>query len=698
MVGPEVHGTCGDVVEAGHVELSCQHVESSALTAIIAEASQEGHLRGPPWPLRLPLSRFRPLVPQKQPNNSLPPTQCLYEDVEIRAARRSVPTPRRAARERARMEDAMSPPFQPVARHQSWATTMIGVAALVTLAQPVALARPQDDASVLQKQGIATVNQYIDQFRRTGDRSSLLPQLQQAEREPMASYEGFVAAGDLAAAALSAITLGDIERMQDRWDPARALYGRARALALQARNSGYQARALTGLARTELLGGGNLSAASDRLGEAIRLATEAGTKDYLFDALDFAAQVEIKRGDLAAASAYLDRALALSGELEDKAKPLYGYLDRADVYLKRAEKCDYERSFDLCYDALNLARADYEQALRRAQDLGFSFLAQDTRGFLQEVEQRRALIRSQQGFQGRISAAALFHPKQASDVTINPHFLPGPDSALLGPMEAMVRQQPGLINSTDPRGAYVDGMLQQLRGNDDAALAAFLKAVELLERDRRNLRDEQSRGTFLEDKIEFYYAPTLQLLERRRLAQAFALLERSRSRAMADLLASRPLALGTGPERELFAASVKLRADIAVAQRKVFGLVASGGREKHADEIAALETQIGGREAQYHELQARMGREAPRLADLMVSEPVTLEGAQRAAAAGGYDLLYYLVLEHAVILWHINGAGAQVWNVFFPRTEVMKHVAALRDNLVDRARNERATFDEQTSR
>src|SRR2546425_3601109 len=390
-------------------------------------------------------------------------------------------------------EDAMSRQVRLAGRHRSWATTMIGVAAVVVFAQEVALAGPQDDPGALQKQGIERVNQYIDRFRRTGDRSALLPQLQQAGRELRESYNGFTATRDLAAAALSVITLGDIERMQDHWNPARALYSRAQPLAVQAHHPGYQARALTGLARTELSGGGNLSAAIDRLTDAIRLATAAGNKDYLFDALDFAAQVESGRGDLAAASAYLDRCLALRGEVDDKAKPLYGYLDRADVYLKRAEKCDYERNFDGCYSALNLARADYEQALRRAQELGFSFLAQDTRGFLQELEQRRALIRSQQGFQGRISAAALFHPKQASDVTINPHFLPGPDSALLGPMEAMVRQQPGLINSTDPRGAYIDGMLQQLRGNDDAALAAFLKAVELLERDRRNLRDEQDR-------------------------------------------------------------------------------------------------------------------------------------------------------------------------------------------------------------
>lgn len=218
----------------------------------------------------------------------------------------------------------MRPPVQARKTPRSQRAVTIGLVALVLLAHPVALALSQDDPGALQSRGIERVGQYINGFRRTGDRASLLPQLHQAQIELTASYDAFGARGELASAALSALTLGDIERMQNRWEGALVHYGRARDLARQARHAGYQARALTGLARTELLGGGSLSAAIDQLTEAIRLATEAANKDYLFDALDFAADVEVKRGNLAAASAYLDRGLAMSGEVEDKSKPLYG--------------------------------------------------------------------------------------------------------------------------------------------------------------------------------------------------------------------------------------------------------------------------------------------------------------------------------------------------------------------------------------
>ena len=60
-----------------------------------------------------------------------------------------------------------------------------------------------------------------------------------------------------------------------------------------------------------------------------------------------------------------------------------------------------------------------------------------------------------------------------------------------------------------------------MQGNNDAALGFYLKAIDALERDRRSLHDEGSRGTFAEDRINFYYAAVLQLLERRRFADAF---------------------------------------------------------------------------------------------------------------------------------------------------------------------------------
>ena len=57
-------------------------------------------------------------------------------------------------------------------------------------------------------------------------------------------------------------------------------------------------------------------------------------------------------------------------------------------------------------------------------------------------------------------------------------------------------------------------------------------------------------------------------------------------------------------------------------------------------------------------------------------------------------MLEYLVLEHAVILWHISADAVRVRNVFLPRSQLMEKVRKLGDSLSDRNR----PFDERTAR
>jgi CHAT domain-containing protein len=258
----------------------------------------------------------------------------------------------------------------------------------------------------------------------------------------------------------------------------------------------------------------------------------------------------------------------------------------------------------------------------------------------------------------------------------------------------MEEQAGGFADVSEARSRYVEGLMNEMQGNNDAALAQYLKAVDTLERDRRALRDERSRGTFLEDRIGFYYAPVQQLLERRRYADAFELLERSRSRAMADMLASRKVALARPEEQKLFAETVALRARIAASQSELFELAAAPDPAKHGPRMATLQSQIRTLEADQQKLAGRMAAEAPRLQELVVAKPATLQALQQSMREERYEMLQYLVLEHAVIVWHIGPDSVFVRNVFLPRTELMKKVGALQKSLADR----NAKFDETSAR
>ncbi len=527
----------------------------------------------------------------------------------------------------------------------------------------------------LQQSAIERIDGFIQHFRKTGDFRSRVNELHRAEADLVTSNQAFATRKDWANVAHGLVRLGDIARMQSNWDIAMARYKEAGAAARRARNTVLQARAFLGSARSEL-SRKNLGAAASHIAKAIPLAEAGGDKKYLFDVLNLAGEIQIAQGDLNAAAETLNRALAGASGLKDDGRLFYGYLGRAEVYQKRAERCDYERDFDPCLEAVTQSRADYTEALRLARQLGYTGLASMTQDFLSRLALREQMIRSQAELHRSTLGAQVFAPKTQKDVLVTEHFVtePGLPPALESfyrTAKAEEAQAGGFANVAAARSRYVDGLMRQAKGDHEAALALFLEAVKILERDRGQLRDERDRGTFFEDKVEIYHAAILELLERRRHAEAFELMERARARVMSDLLASRNIGLASAADRVLYAESLRLRSEIAARQGQLLTLAtdtkAAARRTQVTQETERLESR-------YSQLMSRLAREAPHLNALLVSQPASLRALQQSMKKERYEVLEYLVLEHAVILWHVSADAVHVRNVFLPRTQVINKV------------------------
>jgi len=617
------------------------------------------------------------------------------------------------------MSSGASAKFEQEKRARGWNVfTVKPPAAVCCLILSLGLAMAAEDPDKLQKQGIERVEQYRDHFYRTGDRDSLHPQLDLAERELKSSYDAFVAKKDSSAAAISEVQLGRLENIrsveslsistaahginmaapqpiEEHNETAFRLFSDARDLAKKANDPGTQAEALMGLARTDGLDRGNISDGVDDVTEAVRLASKAGNEDDLFDSLTLGVELELKRGRLAAAIAYMDRAMGMRQSVKKKLLVYFAYRDRADIYRNRVEVCVTEPRYDLCYQALKLARADLNSALQLAREQGYQFLAQDTQRESGELDVLQGLMQDQE--QLLKSNSQYFSPKVPKDVLVTQRFGAGSSPDISVKIRKFLQQNPGVTGIPDAQSYYLQGRMREIEGNNDAAAAAYEKMLQLLEEDRGRLRDEESRATFLEDKIEYYYAPAELLLNQHRFGEAFALMEKSRSRSMADLLKSRPLDLGTAGERELFSELEQLRARIGAEQQKLFRFTAAGP-DKHATEIAQAEAEIKALEAQEQILAQRIAKEAPKLQELTTSGVVTLESAQELAREEKYDMLYYLALSTEVIVWHIGADDVEVFNIFLPRSFLIDKVQKLRSSLTARAHDENAQFDEQTSR
>ena len=564
------------------------------------------------------------------------------------------------------------------------------------------------DPKSLQESGIVKIDHWTDYVRRTGDAKGTVSDLAAAQVDLKASYDLFLQRKDYAGASLSTVKIATIQRLQNQFREAAQTYQSAIELAKLAHRTDYQTTALSNLSYSELQLG-EIDAAEQHVREAVRLGANCGNKNFYFEALDTAGEVEVKRGNLVAAGDYLDRALEMSAQIDDKKKLYLGYMDRGDIYVQIVRKCDYQRNFDACYQSVELARADYQKALAITQELGYTYFSQMSQNFLKELDTRKAILQSMQRGDQTVTNTKLFSPQKPEDVLVTERFAAGAmDAATLPLIESAVKelrdwqarvQRQGLtVQAVNPSDLCLEGQYAEMKGDGQAALAAYLQADDLLEQDRRKLGNEQARVAFMEDKLPCYYRPALMLLDRKQYSEAFAFFERSRSRAMADLLASRPLSFATKQERTLFSELQALNTNIAAQQEKLFNLTGTQNRDKNTKQIMDLQGKIAALQTQYEQLESRIAKEAPKLKELTTAQPTTLASVQRSAAEGDYDVLYYVVMEHALILWHIDASGVEVKNVFLPHVQLIKKAATLRDSLVARRDASDARFDEETSR
>lgn len=564
---------------------------------------------------------------------------------------------------------------------------------MLTLSAPAA----ENDAALVQQQAIARIEAVVDHFRKTGDFRSRVADLQESESELTTSNQAFAARGDWSAVAHGLVWLGQIQRMRDTWEPALAYYRQAEVTAQRANDIAMQVKALTGIAKAEAALRDYGSAAA-HAAQAVKMGEHVEDQKLLFDALSVVGQIQVSQGNLNAAADTLNRAFRVVQGLKEESSLLYSHLDRAEIYYRLAGKCTTQQNYEfkVCLEAIGLARADYNAALNLARKLGYTGLAGFTERFLSLLKGQETLIQWRQNSDQSRSQAAIFAPKKYKDVLVTEEFVV---SGAVPPSVKMLYRQAEEFSQEASRGyanpvagLSAGGLIQQSKGDHDGALKSFLQAIELLERDRGKLRDERDRGTFIEDKINVYYYAILQLLQRRRYAEAFELLERSRSRAMADLLASRPLDLRS-QERGLYGEVVKLKSQIAALQSKLPTII--GQTDPQAQQrTAALSTEIGQLESQYQSVVARMAKDAPRLNELLVSEPATLDKLQQSMRQENYEVLQYLVLEQGVILWHISADAVHALNVFLPRSQLTEKVAQLRKSLEDR----NTPFAEDTAR
>lgn len=547
------------------------------------------------------------------------------------------------------------------------------------------------DPFLAQKEAIRALDIVLERRRKTGDLQGTVADLRLTGRVFVNTHQNFIERREWAEASLSAAKLGYILRLLKMPAEAKQSFEYALQHSLRAKHVGHQVTALLGLAKNELYrtGARDYQAVARYLDQAIELAEAAGDKQGLCDAHQVRAELELEQRQYVAALNAINRSFPLTEGLDDPMFGFYAYQTRGMIFSEWASACDYDRETATCAQRLDKAKTDFEKAQAVMRNLGYNYLVNVMATSLQNVEEKRTVIKMKE--RDKRLFDEISNLQQRFPVLVDENFLPPKTSEMLADSPALLDNTKLLLeqqikrNSDSATGNFLSGLLKELLDEPDAALDYYLKAVKLLDSDSGSLQAEKSVGTFLEDKIQIYYKPMLHLLQRKRYAEAFDLMENSRTRAMAELL--RENFKARPQDQGLYADYLMARLLLSTAQQQEFQDQRLLG--KSVDGGAFLRDQ----EKKFQNVVQQMKTTDSKLLGLIVPQTATLASLQQSLKQDSYEVLYYMVLDDRLLIWHLSGDQTHVMSVWIPRPNLIKKVNLVRESL-ERPDGE---FDQKTA-
>ncbi len=466
-----------------------------------------------------------------------------------------------------------------------------------------------------------------------------------------------------------------------------------------AREPTLEAHALSEKSRVELESA-NLGQAMTDAVTAVRLTESSDDAKIRAEALGRLASIQRVQGDLIAAAETSQREVDAAARSPDRIDLHFAYSNRFSIFLELGQRCWRQRNFDDCSKALDTAEENLGRSLKVARDLGYQALANSNSGeTLILIERQR--LRLAMSSDARDQALRALQPKSAAEVWSNERIVPLKGALTSGQlnvlksMDRQLRADAGRhLRADDPRLLVAEAFVLEQEGDNEAATDWYLKAVDALERDRRTVTDEAGRGGFIAPRVKIYESTALQLLQQKRYGEAYTMVERSRSRVLADMLATQPLRSADSRANALFAESVALRKRIADNQTRLFAIGGMDEASQKEPVYVATQKQIRLDEAAYEIVLARARTEAPQVASLTTATTSDFATLQQAMRDEGFETLQFLRSSSGLVVWHSSAEGSHAISVLVTDRMLFGSIDAMSSSLTDPDR----PFDEASAR
>jgi len=561
----------------------------------------------------------------------------------------------------------------------------IAIACIVSLCAPRAWSDETAEAAKLVEQASARFEEALQAVRETGDKRAKADSLERVIDSLHRAFEAYQDAGKSSEAAdcrllaaRASLLKGDAQRGQ-------SLYADAEKLGRQSGNKPTVVRALLGQCLCQRVYIKNLERADANATEALRVALAVADLSLQFEAMTSMSEVDVAQGELASGWNWIEQAFRLAPRIKEKDEALlYGYLARSDVCFRLADRPVTGPGSDHGEQLAQSAVMDADAAHKIATRRGWKFLAQQTQQIAKTARLRQEMLHSQRDLQkilrdtGKIRA---FSPVAAGDVVVTQKFML--DDAVLPAWFVDTVKQLRSRGIDDATAAYLEGAASSVAGKRAEALASYLRAVELLEKEYVSIADYENRKARITPAIGFhyYYWPMLYLLDDNDMPRAFSLMEASRSRLLMDLMTTgQQIDLENPSQQRLYSELRRLRAEIAdLRQRSAQTLRLTG----ESAETGKQSAQIAQLEAEHGALLDRIRREAPELLEIAVAGTLPLAEVEQWTKDERFDLLEYVVFGDQLVAWHIGPSGVHVRSIFLPRDLLLEKIDSLNQTLVD---------------
>lgn len=496
--------------------------------------------------------------------------------------------------------------------------------------------------------------------------------------------------------------LAEAQQRLKEWESALSSTQQAFQAAKDADDRRLQASALLGQAEVQRRGFQDLDRSLAILGKAWALAS--GLSD---SRLEFAIQLaqcrtQAERGVLDAAESACRSASETATREGQSGWLLDVYEARIGIYVVRQERCAGETHWRECSDLLGEFLDMYRQYAHLAGQLGYQKLGRSLQAHITAIQEQKQIVdglveqlNSQERNLKELGVEQLFHPKNFSHVSATRVFNTTSTGELSFILEIR-RAAERLLNAKGSLKRFLDAEVLLRSGRSEEALAQLLKGMELLDSRRRPLKKD----------ADLFQITVPLLLAHDRKEKAFQLMEKAKTRRVADILDTVDLRFRNAKYKEMREMELETRLTISrthAAIESLENLVSAAERSSKAPDgrkmqqmkegIDALSKKVELLEGEYSTLSSHIRRLAPEIVAIADPSPISLPALQEGLPAG-LEVVEYLVLDTAVLVWHIRKDDVQVRSVFLPRGELVRKIESLHASL----RNPDGPFDLETAR